>query len=158
MIVAAPVSRYCDKIAVVGFVIGRRHEHVDVPTDDFGAGIAEQPLGPAIERFDASLRVDDDDAVDRRVDDGSQPRIRVSQVRGADARLCLQVLIRAAERVGALPVDDGQLPAMSQATHPSSPTAGRRRARSRSAGDGGPPRGSPARGPPRRRFSSARIA
>ena len=95
------------EIAVVRVVIRRRHEHVDVPTDDFGLGIAEQPLGPAVERFDSSLRVDDDDAIDRGIDDRSQPRIRVTEIRRARVHLRFQVLVRVTQRVGSLPLATG---------------------------------------------------
>ena len=48
--------------------------------------------------------VDDDDAVDRRVDDRSQPRIRVAQIRCTRVHLRFQVLIRLAQRVCSLPL------------------------------------------------------
>ena len=53
MILAAPVVEIPREIAVVLLVIGRRHQHADVPADHFGLGIAEQPLGSAVERLDA---------------------------------------------------------------------------------------------------------
>ena len=37
-------------------------------------GVAKQSLRGRIERLDAAVRVDDDDAVDRGVDDRSPPR------------------------------------------------------------------------------------
>ena len=40
----------------------------------FRRGIAEQPFGGGIECFDAAVRVDDDDAVDGRIDDGPPAR------------------------------------------------------------------------------------
>ena len=54
-------------------VCRRRHQDADVATDDLRLGIAEQLLGPAVERLDVTLGVDDDDAVDRRVEDGVEP-------------------------------------------------------------------------------------
>ena len=69
------------EIAVVLLVIRRRHQHADVAADHLRAGIAEQAFGAAIERLDPACRVDHDDAVDRRIDDGLQSRIRVAELR-----------------------------------------------------------------------------
>ena len=41
--------------------------------DDFRFGISEQLLGAAVERFDDALGVDDDDAVDRGVENRVEP-------------------------------------------------------------------------------------
>ena len=95
------------EIAVVLVVIRRRHQHLDVATHHFGLGVAEQPLRAGIERFDVSLAVDDDDAVDRGIDDRSQPRIRVAEIRRTRVHLCFQALVRLAERVGSLALATG---------------------------------------------------
>jgi hypothetical protein len=57
------------EIRVMFAVIRRRHQHVDIATDRFGRWISEQPFGTAIEGLNRAGRVDDDDAVDRRVND-----------------------------------------------------------------------------------------
>ena len=54
-------------------VVGRRHQDADVPADNLRLRIPEQSLRTAVERLDAALGVDDDDAVDGRVEDGIQP-------------------------------------------------------------------------------------
>ena len=61
------------KIRVVLFVIRRRHQHVDVAADRLGRGIPEQPFGAAIEGLNRTFAVDDDDAVNRRIDDRVEP-------------------------------------------------------------------------------------
>ena len=75
------------EIGVVLLVIRRRHQHVDVLADDVALGVPEQPLGRRIERFDAAVRVDDDDAVDRRLDDRPPARL-------AGAELLLELYAR----------------------------------------------------------------
>ena len=50
----------------IAIVIG--HEEADVTADDFGARIAEKPLGFTIEALDDSLVVDDHNAVDRGIE------------------------------------------------------------------------------------------
>src|SRR5262249_55317977 len=66
---ADDVSRSClevtGDVAVVFFTIGRRHQHVDVTADDVGRAVPEQALRPAVEGFNTSVAVDDDDAIDR---------------------------------------------------------------------------------------------
>ena len=57
------------QIGVVLLVVRRRHEHVDVVTEHVCRRVAEQPLRRRIERLDAAVRVDHDDAVDSGVDD-----------------------------------------------------------------------------------------
>jgi hypothetical protein len=72
-------------------VIRRRHQHVDIATDRFGRGIAEQPFGTAIEGLNRAGRVDDDDAVHRRVNDrveslralGRERRFRSARILGS---------------------------------------------------------------------------
>jgi hypothetical protein len=44
-------------------------EHVDVAAEHFACRVAEQPFGRTVERLDAPVGVDEDDAVDGRVDD-----------------------------------------------------------------------------------------
>ena len=43
--------------------------------DHLALAVAEQPLGGRVERLDAPARVDDDDAVDGRVDDRAPARL-----------------------------------------------------------------------------------
>ena len=64
MMCADPVGEVAGEIAVVLFVIRRRHQRADVPAHHFGRRIPEEPFGSAIEGFDSPLAVDDDDAVD----------------------------------------------------------------------------------------------
>jgi hypothetical protein len=54
-------------------VVRLRHQHVHVAAQHVLRGIAEQPLGSGIERFDPTAAIDDDDRVDSRVDDRSIP-------------------------------------------------------------------------------------
>ena len=54
-------------------VVRRRHQHADVAADHLGLPDIRTILGAAIERLDAALGVDDDDAVDRRVEDRVEP-------------------------------------------------------------------------------------
>jgi hypothetical protein len=54
-------------------VIRGRHQHADIATEHFGFRIAEQSLCSPIEGLNPPLRVDHDDAVDSRVDDGVEP-------------------------------------------------------------------------------------
>ena len=56
------------EVPVVFLVIGRRHQHLDVAADHLQRSVAEQALGPAIERLDPPFGIDHDDAVDGRVD------------------------------------------------------------------------------------------
>src|SRR5262249_10317230 len=55
-------------IAVVLVAVRRRHQDADVLADGFFLAIAEHPLRRRIERFDAPVRIDDDDPVDCRFD------------------------------------------------------------------------------------------
>ena len=74
------------EIGVVFLVIRRRHQHVDVPADHFALLVAEQPFGRRVERFDAAVRVDDDDAVDGGVDDRPPARLAGPQLAPRAAR------------------------------------------------------------------------
>ena len=73
MIFASPVVEVAREVAVVLLVVRRRHQHADVAPDHFRFRISEQLLGAAVERLDDALGVDDDDAVDRRVEDRIEP-------------------------------------------------------------------------------------
>jgi hypothetical protein len=53
--------------------VGRRHEDADVATEHFVFVIAKETLGAAVERFDASCGVDDDDPIDGQVEDRVEP-------------------------------------------------------------------------------------
>ncbi len=44
------------EVAIVAAAIRLRHQQADVRSDDFGFGIAEQPLGSTVEDFDAAVR------------------------------------------------------------------------------------------------------
>ena len=68
------------EIGVVLFVIGRRHEHVDVAADHLTLLVAEQAFGRRVERLDSAVRVDDDDAIHGRVDDRPPPRLAGPQL------------------------------------------------------------------------------
>ena len=61
------------QVPVVLLVMRRRHQHADVAAEHFGFGIAEQLLRAAVERLDDALGVDDDDAVNRRVENRVEP-------------------------------------------------------------------------------------
>src|SRR5262249_1572021 len=58
-------------VAVVLFVVRRRHQNIDLLADDLAGGIPEQLLRGRIERLDSSVAVDDHDAVHGRLDDRS---------------------------------------------------------------------------------------
>ena len=62
------------EVGVVLLVIGRRHQHVDVASQDLVFAVAEQAFRGWIERLDAAAFVDDDDAVYRRFDDRAPAR------------------------------------------------------------------------------------
>ncbi len=53
-------------VAIMLFAIGSGHQHVHVPADGLGRGIAENPFGGVVERLDQGVLVDDDDGVDCR--------------------------------------------------------------------------------------------
>ncbi len=57
------------QIAVVLLGVRRRHQHVDVATDDLVGPVAEEALARGVEQLDRAALVDDDDAVDTRGDD-----------------------------------------------------------------------------------------
>ena len=88
------------QIAVVLVVVGRRHQHVDVAADDLGARISEQPFGSGIERLDVPALIDDDDPVDRRIDDRAQPFLGRLGVGDARLHLPLEIDGLAAKFVG----------------------------------------------------------
>ena len=71
------------QVAIVFFVVRRRHQDVDVLTDDLRRRVAKQAFGSAIERFDSGSVVDDDDPVDGRIDHRAKAFVRVLQVSGA---------------------------------------------------------------------------
>ena len=77
------------KIRVVFLVIGRRHQHADVAADHLGGGISEQPLGAAVEGLNCACAVDDDDAVDRRIDDRVEALRTLGRQRGFRSTVAL---------------------------------------------------------------------
>jgi hypothetical protein len=52
--------------------VGLWHQQVDVLADDFRGAETEYLLGSAIESFHAPVRIDDDDRIDRCVEQGTQ--------------------------------------------------------------------------------------
>ena len=46
-----------------------RHQHLDIASDEFGGGIAEDPFGRVVDRADSAIPVDDDNSIDRCGDD-----------------------------------------------------------------------------------------
>ena len=72
MMCGIPVSRYFATITVVLFAIWTRHQHLDVLPQHVLRGIAEQPFCRRIECLDDPFAVDDDDAVDSRLENGLQ--------------------------------------------------------------------------------------
>ena len=67
------------EIAVVLLVVGLGHEHADVLPDHLGGSIAEDARGRRVERLDRPLRVDRDDAVDGRFEDGAGERLALAE-------------------------------------------------------------------------------
>lgn len=67
--------------AVVLLAIGSGHQHADVEADDLDGLVPEQPLGRWIERLNPPVFVDDDDAVDRRFRNGTEPLLALSKGR-----------------------------------------------------------------------------
>ena len=60
-----------------------RHQHPDVAPDELRGAIAEDPLGRRVDRPDPAVAVDDDDRVERRLDDGAEQRVAVLGRAGA---------------------------------------------------------------------------
>jgi hypothetical protein len=52
--------------------IGRRHQNPDVPSEEFVLGITEHAFRRPIDLDDQSLRVNRDDRIRRRIQDGPQ--------------------------------------------------------------------------------------
>jgi hypothetical protein len=75
------------EISIVLAGIGLRHQDLDVSSDEFGRGIAEEPLGRVVDRADCPVPVDNNDSIDRGVDDrtiqgiGEAPAILALQAR-----------------------------------------------------------------------------
>src|SRR3979490_2719839 len=67
------------QIPVVLVVIGPRHEHVHVPTDDFMGGISEQSFGRAVEGLHVTASIDDHDAIHGGFDDRAPTRFAAPQ-------------------------------------------------------------------------------
>jgi hypothetical protein len=57
------------QIRIVFLVIGRRHQNADVAPEYLGCLMAEQSFRCRIERFDAAVRIDDDNPIHGGVDD-----------------------------------------------------------------------------------------
>ena len=51
------------QVGVVGFPMGRGHQHLDVLAHQLGAGIAEEAFRRRVDRIDDAALVDDDDGV-----------------------------------------------------------------------------------------------
>ena len=49
--------------------IGLRHQHLDIAPDQLPGGIAEEPFGRVVDGADRAVPVDDDNRIDRGVDD-----------------------------------------------------------------------------------------
>ena len=75
MILLSPVVEVMIDVAVVVRAMRLRHQHADVLPEHLGFAVAEHPLGGGVERLDAAARIDDDDAVDRGVDDRAPARV-----------------------------------------------------------------------------------
>ena len=58
-------------------LVGCRHEHVDVPADHLGFGIAKQLFAGRVHRLDQATLVDRDDRIDSRCQNGSRSRFAV---------------------------------------------------------------------------------
>ena len=67
------------QVAVVLVPVGLGHEHLDVLADDLGGRVAEEPLGRRVHRLDLAVRVDGEDRVDGRVEDGAGAGLAVFQ-------------------------------------------------------------------------------
>jgi len=68
-------------VRVMVGAIGRGHEHVDVLANHLGCGVTEGPLGGEAELFDQALMIDDDDRVNRRVQ--QRPELELGLVRAS---------------------------------------------------------------------------
>ena len=68
-------------VRVVVGAVGRGHEHVDVLADHLGCGVTEDPLRGEAELFDPAPMIDDDDRVDRRVQ--QRPELELGLVRAS---------------------------------------------------------------------------
>jgi hypothetical protein len=69
--------------------IGLRHQDLDVSSDEFGRGIAEEPLGRVVDRADCPVPVDNNDSIDRGVDDRTIQGIgEAAAILALQARFC----------------------------------------------------------------------
>ena len=66
-------SQVVRDVAVVLVGKWRRHEHADIPANDFAGRVPEQSLGCRIEHLDRARRIDDNYGVHSRLDDGAPP-------------------------------------------------------------------------------------
>jgi hypothetical protein len=57
--------------------IRRGHQHADILANELVGGIAEDALRGGVDRLDDPALVDRDDAVDRRIENGIQPRLPI---------------------------------------------------------------------------------
>ena len=89
----APLARalVAAHVVVVPLAIAARHQHRDVAADDVGRGVAEQDFSAGVERFDASVRIDDDDRIDRGVEQRLQLDVRATHGIGWRVRVTLLV-------------------------------------------------------------------
>ena len=67
-------------VRVVLGAIGRGHQHGDVLPDHLGGGVPEDALGRQAELLDAAAMVDDDDGVDRGIQQGTELQLRFARV------------------------------------------------------------------------------
>ena len=68
-----PGVQVIGEVAVVFVAVGLGHQHLHVLADRPRGGVAEDPLGRRVERFDGPVLVDGDDAIHGGVDDRPDP-------------------------------------------------------------------------------------
>ena len=67
------------QVAIVVRPVRFRHQQADILADRFRLRVSEHPFGGRIEGFERAAGVNDDDAVDGRVDDRAPARVRNTQ-------------------------------------------------------------------------------
>ena len=66
-------------IRIMGGPMWFRHQHTHVPSKSFAACVPEKTFGGVVIFFDAPLIIDNDNAVDRRIQDRTNSGIAIAQ-------------------------------------------------------------------------------
>ena len=85
---ADPGMQVTRNISIMGLLVGRRHEHLDVAADHLVRGIAEYLLHCPVGRLNNALFINGDNTLRGMIEDGKQTRLTVAQ-----SHLCPPVLV-----------------------------------------------------------------